>query len=88
MQRRRICFECGDNDLYWLHMPDKKYFYLINEDFLIQQDHVTVMNDPMGGKKNIWIPYDEAMKPNKNGWEQYLFDYTNIDKERFMKLIE
>jgi hypothetical protein len=88
MQRRRICFECGDNDLYWLHMPDKRYFYLINEDFLMKQDHITVMNDPKGGRKNIWFPYDEAMKPKKNGWEQYLFDYTNIDKERLMQLLQ
>lgn len=88
MQHLRICFESGDNDLYWLHMPDKRYFYCIKEDFLMQQGHITAREEPFAGKKNIWISCNEEMKPNKNGWDKYLFDYTNIDKERLTQLLQ
>jgi DNA-directed RNA polymerase subunit RPC12/RpoP len=85
--RNKISYEKGDNDLYWLHMPDKQYFYVLPEAFLIQESLVVVENCKEK-KHTIWIPMDDNARPNKQGWDKYLFDYKSIDKERLMKLIE
>ena len=72
-------YKSGDNDLYWLNCEGKKYFYVIPEKILIlynfvdrDKKRVLYCNPSL---KNIW-------------YNEYLFDYENVDKEKILKLIE
>jgi len=72
-------YKLGDNDIYWLNCEGKKYFYVIPEKILIDYNYIG--ND----KKRALL-----CNPLKIGawYNEYLFDYENIDKERLLKLIE
>jgi hypothetical protein len=74
-----IQYKSGDNDLYWLNCEGKKYFYVIPENILKN-------NNFIDGEKKRMLHCDPSLK---NTWyNEYLFDYENIDKEKLLKLIE
>jgi len=69
-------YEEGDNDLYWLHCKNRK-FYVIPEKELIDNGYI-------GNKLNLYVsPTNE----NTEWCNKYLFDYDNIDKERLLQII-
>ena len=69
-------YEEGDNDLYWLHCINRK-FYVIPEKELIYNGYI-------GNKLNLYVsPTNE----NTEWCNKYLFDYDNIDKERLLQII-
>lgn len=72
-------YKKGDNDFYWLNVPDKKYFYIIPENELIKHKYIDLET-----KRNIYL------NPNtKDHWSQkYLFDYTKPDIEKIKNLFE
>jgi phage-related protein len=71
-------YKSGDNDLYWLNCEGKKNFYVIPEKILIEYNFIG------NNKKRAF-----GCNPLKFGtwYNEYLFDYENIDKERLLKLI-
>lgn len=76
----RVCYDIGDCDIYWLNCADMRQFYVFPEQVLIEQGWISREN------KRIKII---NLKPNgKNRWyNDYLFDYTKIDKERLLKVL-
>ena len=69
-------YEEGDNDLYWLHCKNRK-FYVIPEKELIDNGYI-------GNKLNLYVsPTNE----NTEWCNKYLFEYDNIDKERLLQII-
>lgn len=72
------CYEEGDNDLYWLHCKNGK-FYVIPEHELIVHGHI--------GKTGKTMLYVSPTNKNTEWCNTYLFDYDNIDKERLLKII-
>lgn len=72
------CYEQGDNDFYWLHCKNGK-FYVIPEDELIVHGHI--------GKTGKTMLYVSPTNKNTEWCNEYLFDYDNIDKERLLKII-
>jgi hypothetical protein len=73
------CYEEGDNDLYWLHCKNRK-FYVIPESLLIEKGFV--------GKNCVKQKLYVSPTNTNTAWcNKYLFDYDNIDKERLIKII-
>jgi hypothetical protein len=70
------CYQEGDNDLYWLHCKNGK-FYVIPEKELIKYGYI-------GNKEKLYVsPTNKSTE-----WcNKYLFDYNNVDKERLLQLI-
>ena len=73
-------YEKGDNDLYWLNCKDLQKFYLIPESVLIENGFV-------GKDCNKLKLFVSPINKNTSFTQEYLFDYTALDKEKFMKLI-
>lgn len=64
-------YKKGDADFYWLNIPDKKYFYIIPENELIEKKYVNV-----DGKSYLYVnPHSKDIL----WYKKYLFDYTNIN---------
>lgn len=74
----------GENNLYWLHLPNKKHFYLLPEKELINNDNNTI-------KKSLIVLVDTNDSPinneTNNKINDFLFNYDNINYEFFNKLI-
>ena len=80
-QRKHVQYEKGDNDFYWLNCNNKKHFYLLPEELLIEKEFIgnntTKKNlrvNPLNGKPS-WL------KP-------YLFDYDSINKELLSSIMK
>lgn len=79
--RKFIPYDIGDNDLYWLHFPDKKHFCLLPE--------AEVMDKNGKIKRCICITlHKETQIPKNENWNKYLFDYANVDYERFNEILD
>lgn len=78
-------YDTGDNDFYWLNCDDKKTFFLIPEKILI--DKGIIGNDNQKYKKQLKITIQTPLH-KKTAWlAYYMFDYTNLDKERLLNLL-
>jgi len=72
--RKFVPYDVGDNDLYWLHFPDKKQFYFLPE-HAVMDTHGKI-------KKNIYV---SLIRLNEK-WSKYLFEYDKIDYVRFNEI--
>lgn len=88
-KNKKIPYCKGDNDFYWFNIPDMKLFYCIPECKMIEHGFLT--SESHKGKTSIqFFPYPD--KPSRNKVvlttfaNEYLFDYKNIDKEKFLQL--
>ena len=71
-------YKLGDNDLYWINLPDKNTFYILPEKVLYE-------NNKIGSNKMkvLYIPFDDI-----NHWiYNYKFNYNNINKEKILEII-
>jgi len=72
-------YEEGDNDLYWLNCKNN-LFYIIPEDALIVNGYVGKDSK----KEHLYV---SQTNQNTEWCDQYLFDYNNVDKVRFLKIV-
>ena len=69
-------YEKGDNDFYWIHLPDKERFYVIPEKVLIDNEFIS--NNDQKGKMSLYIN-----PSNKDQWTyEYLYSYKKLDIEK------
>ena len=73
--RKFVAYDVGENDLYWLHFPDKKHFYLLPE--------TDVMDEHGKIRKHFYI----SLRNPSEIWSKYLFEYDNMDYSRFNDII-
>ena len=71
-------YEEGDNDLYWLHCKNRK-FYVIPEKELIEHLYIGKIC-----KEHLYV---SPTNLNTEWSNKYLFDYDNVDKEHLLKII-
>lgn len=71
--RKFVAYDAGENELYWLHFPDKKYFCLLPE--------TAVMDENGKIRKYIFV------SSSSEKWSKYLFEYDNMDYIRFNEII-
>jgi len=65
----------GENDYYWFHSSVDERFWIIPENVLYANGFIS---NEKTSKKNIVIL--------GNKWDEYMYHYDNIDKERIMAL--
>lgn len=77
---QKCSYKPGDNDLYWLNCKNNSKFHLIPEHILIEKRFVGEECQ----KQHLYVSLT-----NKNtAWcNNYLFDYNNLDKDRFLQLM-
>ena len=73
--RKFVAYDAGENDLYWLHFPDKKKFYLLPE--------TDVMDEHGKIRKYIYL----SLRNPSEKWSKYLFEYDNVDYVRFNEIL-
>jgi hypothetical protein len=76
---KKIPYEIGDNDLYWLNCNNGSTFYIIPEIILIKYKYI--------GKKTSIITSNE--NKSKKWLNEFKFDYNNLenDKEKICKIL-
>ena len=82
-------YQLGDNDFYWIHLPDKKGAYIIPEKILYDNSFISEKNETIKGKIISFFPYTDRNNDNKviskYLWlNKYLYFYDN---QNDMKLI-
>jgi hypothetical protein len=73
-------YKPGDNEFYWLNCKNNSKFYIIPEKILVENGFI----GEGYCRQHLYIS-----PTNKNtAWcNNYLFDYNNLDKERFLQLM-
>jgi hypothetical protein len=80
-KRVQIQYKIGDNDFYWLNCDNKKHFYVISEDELVEHGFI---DNKKQCKKILRINITK-----ENTWlTPYAFRYDNIDKERLLSIVD
>ena len=83
--RNKSQYDIGDNDYYWLNCDNKKIFFVIPENILIDKGLIGNNN----GKKQKYFKVEiKETLTKKNKWLQtYMFNYENIDKDKLLNLL-
>ena len=77
-----IQYDIGDNDFYWLNCENKKTFFVIPEQILIEKQLVGNVKNTLALKVTV----KETLHPSSAWLQPYMFDYENIDKDRLLNL--
>lgn len=91
-KKAKVPYCKGDNDFYWLNIPDKKTFYLIPEELMIDFGYIRV-NGKFGAHTIILYPYEKIellydKDINTAELNEYMFSYDNPDEERIKELFD
>lgn len=74
----------GDNDFYWINIPDTMYFYIIPEFEFLKHD-IVAYTSRLGRKA---LTLNPTRKDHKHAWaNQYLFNYSKPDIPKIQALI-
>jgi len=78
-----IQYDIGDNDFYWLNSDNKRTFFVIPEQQLIDKGLIGNI------KKSLFlkITIKDTLHPSSLWLHPYMFDYENIDKERLLSIL-
>jgi hypothetical protein len=79
-KHNQVQYSKGDNDFYWLNCADKKHFYIISEKLLIEHGYID------SDKKTYMIKLN--FLSTDSWYNDYKFDYDNVDKEGILKLLQ
>ena len=76
---KKKSYECGDNDLYWLNCHNGS-FYVIPEDVLLKNGYI----GEGCGRSKLYL----SLTNSHTEWaNNYLFNYDDLDEERFLKIV-
>jgi hypothetical protein len=82
-------YKKGDNDFYWLNVSDEKYsnkFYVLPEKLLIDFE---IISDT-SCKTSFYVCFEKESVINRSKlykeMNKYLFDYTDLDKKKFLSM--
>jgi hypothetical protein len=76
-KKNTVQYNKGDNDFYWLNCSNKKHFYVIPENALIEHGYID-------SEKHNFMFKTNPTSTNDAWYNNFLFDYDNVDKERLM----
>jgi hypothetical protein len=74
-------YKVGDNDFYWLNCKNSSKFYIIPEQILVEKGFI----GDITCKQHLYI---SPTNKNTEWTKDYLFDYHDLDKKRFLNLLE
>lgn len=75
-ETRHIQYDKGDNDIYWINCSNKKNFFVIPENILIDRGYVGDREGKIFLKLKI-----ENMKTDSDWFTPFLFDYHTINMD-------
>lgn len=81
-------YDIGDNDYYWIHLPDTDMFYVIPEDILVANGNIQTL--VQNGSNVLYfypkISTEMLKKQNiKTYWaNNYLYTYSNLQKDKLV----
>jgi hypothetical protein len=75
-KQNQVQYSKGDNDFYWLNCDDKKHFYVIPENALIEHGYIN--------SEKHTIMLNISTTSIESWYNKFLFDYDNVDKERLI----
>ncbi len=78
--RRHGQYDIGDNDLYWINCENKKEFFVIPEEILINKGYVGDKDGTIHFRVN-----PEKLSDYTDWLEPYLFNYETINEETNIK---
>ena len=89
LSRNQSKYRYGDNDYYWLFLPDKKGAYIVPEDRLLDAGILSIQNERIQNNLTcILHPYKTDISNLKYGWmNEYLYFFEN-DMKRIRKLFD
>ena len=89
LSRSQSKYRYGDNDYYWLFLPDKKGVYILPDDRLLDADIISIENEPIENNVTVILhPYKTDISNMKYGWmNEYLYFFDN-DIKRIYKLFD
>ena len=71
-------YELGDNDFYWINIPDKNSFYIFPEKILYDKNKIG-----QNKRVRLLIPFNN----NKHWTYLYRFEYNKPNKDGIMKIL-
>jgi hypothetical protein len=86
--RERYLYAQGDNDYYWINIPDTTKFFLIPESVLLEHDKISPKGVTIkrGGSLGLYM-YDRPQSPNN--WQyKFLYDYTTITQDEMKEFFK
>ena len=81
-------YQVGDNDFYWLHLPDKEIFYVIPEHILKEHGYISEKNEIISSRKRLILNPNNNKSINYEWTIDFMFKYNNIDVDKLTKLIQ
>jgi hypothetical protein len=86
--RERYLYAQGDNDYYWINIPDTTKFFLIPELVLLEYNKISPKGVTIkrGCSLGLYV-YDRPQSPNN--WQyKCLYDYTTITQDEMKKFFK
>jgi hypothetical protein len=81
-------YQLGENDYYWFHSSINDLFWIVPEIELYNRGYISNTNTTIH-RKILFIPYNERNDYRSMKWiKQYEYNYTNVNKDKIMKLFE
>jgi len=82
-KRQFRMYQLGENDYYWLHSSIDDRFWIIPEQVIYEKGYISNKNE-IKTKRTLWFKSDKNV--TQTWLNDYEFTYSNIDRERVMKI--
>ena len=82
-KQNQIQYDIGDNDFYWINCDNKKTFFVIPENILVDKGFIGNKNT----KTNFKVTIKEVFHKSTEWLQEYMFDYENVAKDKLIKLL-
>jgi len=79
------CYKQGDNDYYWISLPNSTIFFVISEEELIKKNIVESKNKK---EAKLYIPDPSNIITKVHWLINYMYDYNEDNKETLLSLFE
>jgi hypothetical protein len=86
-KRKRIPYEKGDNDLYWIWLENSDYFFLIPESVLIEQNIIKTPHDISDKKYFDHIYINMKDDTDKYWYNSYKYNINDNDVNKKIEII-
>jgi hypothetical protein len=85
---RNKYYKEGDNDLYWINIPDSTLFYLLPESALIANGFVKNSTNELKIKLLLLYPHATCIDNVAEPWvNDYMFQYDTIPREVILEIL-
>jgi hypothetical protein len=82
-KRQFRCYQLGENDYYWIHSSIDDRFWIIPEQVLFEKGYISNNNEI---KPRRMLMFKLKMNESHKWLMEYEFDYTNVNKDKIVKL--